>query len=169
MANLYELTQEQIRLYDRLSSEDAINKETGEVDESLAEALQLNQEELENKIIGTVLVYKQLDADAVMIKNEIEALQERYARINNNAKYVKERLENSLLDLGMMKFDNPKFSISFRKTTKVEITDESLIPAEFMKTKTTVEPSKKDIADAIKKGQEVAGCYLEENHKIQIK
>lgn len=169
MANLYELTQEQIRLYDRLSSEDAINKETGEVDESLAEALSLNQEELENKIIGTALVYKQLNADSEMIKNEIEALQERYARINNNAKYVKERLENSLLDLGMMKFDNPKFSISFRKTTKVEITDESLIPAEFMKTKTTVEPSKKDIADAIKSGKEVAGCYLEENHKIQIK
>ena len=122
-----------------------------------------------NKIIGTVLVYKQLSADAEMIKNEMDALAERYARLNNNAKYVKERLENSLLNLGMMKFDNPKFSICFRKSTKVEITDESLIPAEFMKTKTTVEPSKKDIADAIKSGKEVAGCYLEENHKIQIK
>ena len=169
MANLYELTQEQLRLYERLSSEDAINKETGEIDESLANALAINQEELENKIIGTVLVFKQLSADAEMIKNEMDALSERYSRLNNNAKYVKERLENSLLNLGMMKFDNPKFSISFRKSTKVEITDESLIPAEFMKTKTTVEPSKKDIADAIKSGKEIAGCYLEENHKIQIK
>ena len=109
MANLYELTQEQLRLYEKLSSEDAINKETGEVDETLANDLAINQEELENKIIGTVLVYKQLSADAEMIKNEMDALAERYARLNNNAKYVKERLENSLLNLGMMKFDNPKF------------------------------------------------------------
>lgn len=169
MANLYELTQEQLRLYERLSSEDAINKETGEVDETLATELAINQEELENKIIGTVLVFKQLSADAEMIKNEIETLQERYARINNNAKYVKERLENSLLNLGIMKFDNPKFALSFRKTTKVEILDESLIPSEFMKVKTTTEPSKKEIADAIKSGKEVAGCRLEENQKIQIK
>ena len=41
--------------------------------------------------------------------------------------------------------------------------------SEFMKVKTTTEPSKKEIADAIKSGQEVAGCRLEENQKIQIK
>lgn len=169
MANLYELTQEQLRLYERLSSEDAINKETGEIDESLANALAVNQEELENKIIGTVLVYKQLNADAEMIKNEMDVLAERYARLNNNAKYVKERLEHSLLDIGLMKYDNPKFSVSFRKSTKVEILDESLIPTEYMREKVTIEPAKKDIGDALKSGKEIAGCRLEESQKIQIK
>ena len=169
MANLYQLTQEQLRLYDKLSSEDAINKETGEVDETLAEELMINQEELDNKIIGTTLVYKQLLVDAEMIDAEIDKLAERSARIKNNAKYIKSRLENSLLNLGIMKFDNPKFVIGFRKSVKVEIKDENLIPKEFMKTKISVEPSKKEIADALKNGQDVAGAYLMESQNIQIK
>ena len=169
MANLYELTMEQFKLYHKLSSEDAINKETGEVDEILAEALAINQEQLEQKIIATTLVYKQLMADAEMIDKEADTLAERSARIKNNAKYIKDRLENALLDLGILKFDNPKFAISFRKSKKVEISDESLIPPEYMKTETTVKPSKKDIADALKNDKEVAGCMLVEYQNIQIK
>lgn len=169
MANLYELTQEQLELYNKLSLEDAINKETGEIDETLATALAINQEQLEEKIIATTLVYKQLIADAEMIDNELDRLAERSSRIKNNAKYVKERLENALLDLGIMKFDNPKFAISFRKSKKVEISDESVIPPEYLKIETTVKPLKKDIADALKNDKDVAGCMLVEYQNIQIK
>ena len=72
MATLYDLTQEQMYLYNLLASGEAIDSETGEVDPVVDERLQLNTEDLDNKIKGTAIIFKQLMADAKMLKDEKE-------------------------------------------------------------------------------------------------
>ena len=57
---LYELTQEQLYLYNLLMTGEAVDPETGEIDPVVAEQLELTGEELENKIKGVAIIYKQL-------------------------------------------------------------------------------------------------------------
>lgn len=165
---LYELTQEQLSLYQLLLSSDMLNTETGEIDPELAEKIELNGLNLEEKIKSTGIVYKQLIADAKSLKEEEENLNKRRKRYEKNAEIIKKRLQNSMLTLGRDKFNDPKVSISFRASTRVEISDEKLIPKEYMTESITYSPAKALISTAIKRGEEVPGAKLLEIQNIQI-
>lgn len=169
MATLYELTQDQLFLYNLLLTGDAINMETGEIDPVVAEQLKLTGEELENKIKGVGIVYKQLVADAKMLKEEEENLGARRKRAERNAETLKSRLEDCMLAIGKEEYKDTKVSISFRKSTRVEIRNENILPKEYMVEKTTYTPSKTMIMEALKNGVEVEGAELVEAKNIQIK
>lgn len=166
---LYELTQEQLYLYDLLANGDGVNMETGEIDPVVAEQLELTGKELDNKIKGVGIVYKQLVADAKMLKEEEENLVARRKRAERNAELLKNRLESTLITLGKDEFKDTKVSISFRKSTRVEIVDENKLPKEFIVEKTTYTPSKTMIMEAFKSGANVEGAMLVEAKNIQIK
>ena len=65
-------------------------------------------------------------------------------------------------------FESPKVSIKWRKSTSAEITDESLIPDDYL----VPQPPKVDkrgiLAD-LRAGLDVPGAVLSENQNIQIK
>lgn len=168
MANLYELTQEQLYLYDLLQN-DGINQETGEIDPVIAEQVQLTEKELDKKIMGVGIVYKQLLADSKMLKEEEEMLATRRKRAERNAEFLKNRLEKSMLLLNKMEFKDTKISITFRKSSQVEIIDESKLAKDYIVEKITYTPSKTAIKEAIKNGIEVDGAKLVETQNIQIK
>lgn len=169
MASLYELTQEQLHLYNMLISGDAIDIETGEIDPVVAELLEFNSKDLDKKIVSTGLIYKQLMADVEVMKKEEENLEIRRKRRERNAELVKLRLQNAMIMLGRDKFYDPKLEISFRGSAKVEIDNESIIPREFFAEKTTYTPIKSSICAAIRDGVDVPGARLVEVKNIQIK
>ena len=104
---LYELTQEQLYLYNLLMTGEAVDPETGEIDPVVAEQLQLTGEELENKIKGVAIVYKQLSADAKMLKEEEDNLVARRKRAERNAETLKRRLEEAMLLIGKTQYKDP--------------------------------------------------------------
>lgn len=165
MATLYELTEEQMRLYDLLSQ--SIDEETGEVDDSIIEALDLNKLQIEEKGKQYAIVYKQLLADAKMYKEEEERIVERRRAIEKNAERLKKTLETAFLTFGIEKMEDPKVSISFRKSKKVVINNEADLRAEFLKV--TYTPDKTAIKSAIENGIDVQGAELVESKNIQIK
>ena len=55
------------------------------------------------------------------------------------------------------------------KSDSVEVSDLKLLPAEWLRVKTTYEADKTAIKAAIKAGQEVEGCKLVEKLNAQIK
>ena len=61
------------------------------------------------------------------------------------------------------------FTVSYRPSTAVEVLDESLIPKEFIKIKTTTAPDKAAIKKILDNGGTVEGCKLLKNKNIQIK
>ena len=67
------------------------------------------------------------------------------------------------------KFETAKTSLSFRKSSVVQINDELLVPEEFMKVKTEKKPDKNAIANRIKGGEYVPGCELAVKNNLQIK
>lgn len=166
---LYELTKEQQYLYDLLANGEAIDMETGEIDPVVEEQLKINNEQIDEKIKAWGIVYKQLQADAKMLKDEEEAISIRRKRAERHAELVKNRLENQMILLGRMQFKDTKVDISFRKAKKVEITNEELLPEEYVSVKTTTAPAKALIMTALKEGKEVQGATLVETQNIQIK
>lgn len=166
---LYELTQEQQYLYDLLANGEAIDMETGEIDPVVEEQLKINNEQIDEKIKAWGIVCKQLQADAKMLKDEEEAISIRRKRAERHAELVKNRLENQMILLGKLQFKDTKVDISFRKSKKVEITNEELLPEEYLSVKTTITPAKTLIMSALKEGKEVQGATLVETQNIQIK
>ena len=155
MASLYEINQELYSLVDW---------ETGEVaDQERFEELQL---EKDKKIEGIACWIKNLRSDVKELKEEEGNLNARRKSKEN----LIERLESLLAnELDGAQFETAKAKITWRKSTAVNITDETLIPAEFKVEKVTVSVDKKALGDALKFGEVIDGAELVQNNNIQIK
>ena len=141
-----------------------IDEETGEV--FLPEDLDLLNIERDEKIEGIALYIKNLKAEADAIHAEIERLKDREESKKKKADRLAQYLASVLCG---KKFETAKTSLSFRKSSVVQISNELLVPEEFMKIKTEKKPDKTAIANWIKSGNFIPGCELIEKQNLQIK
>ena len=141
-----------------------IDEETGEV--FLTEDLDLLNIERDKKIEGIALYVKNLKAEAEAIHAEIDRLKSRAESKKKKAERLTQYLSFVLCG---QKFETAKTSLSFRKSSVVQINNELLVPEEFMKVKTEKKPDKTAIANRIKCGEIVPGCELVEKNNLQIK
>lgn len=138
--------------------------ETGEIiDDSSLQALQIAWDE---KIENICLYIKELRAEETALKNEEDALKARREGKKKRAESLSRYLQNMLAG---QKFNSPKTEVSYRKTQAVTIDDADAIPHDFMRFKTTSEPNKTAIKEAIKAGGVVPGAHLEERQSMTIK
>lgn len=163
MNSLYEISKDYLTVLDNLE----IDEETGEIINS--DTLDAVSEELEAKAESVACYIKDLKAYAEAVKAEGEALAKRRKAAENKAESLKRYLASCLDMAGKEKLETSKCRIGFRKTSIVNILDETKIPAVYMVEKVTYTPSKVDISEAIKEGIEVPGACLEEKRSIQIK
>ena len=156
---LYEIN-EQIRNAIELG----YDPETGEIlDASALEQLQMDRDE---KIENICLYIKDLAAEATAIKAEESALADRRKASERKSESLKRYLQ-AMLD--GQKWKSSKAVVSYRKTQSVIVDNLDEIPNDFMRIKTTSEPDKVAIKDALKAGTEVAGCHLEEGQSMSVK
>lgn len=155
MASLYEIEQAILA---------CVDCETGEI---------IDQEQLDNltmerslKIESVALWVKNLESDAVAYKTEKEAFAAREKQATEKAKRLKEWLAQVC---DGEKFSTTKCSVSFRASVSVEIAEGANIPSEYLRTKTTTEPDKVAIKDALKAGAEIDGCQLTTKMNTSIK
>lgn len=141
------------------------DEETGEVSQEAVDALDALKAERELKIDNIGCYIKNIKAEAKAIKEEEDALKKRRVALEHKA----ERLTNFLsMHVGTdEKFTSNRVVVSFRKSMKVDITNESIIPKKWLRIKT--EPDKVAIKHALDEGIKVKGCQLIENYSIQIK
>ena len=138
--------------------------ETGEIlDETALEQLQMDRDE---KIENICLYIKDLYAEADAIYNERRALEEREKASEKKADSLSRYLQ---VMLNGQKFKTAKCAVSYRKTQAVQITDENLLPKEYLRFKTTSAPDKTAIKDAIKAGVSVPGAHIEDMQSMIIK
>ena len=152
------------RISDILEAGMHIDEETGEV--FLPEDLDLLNIERDEKIEGIALYVKNLKAEAEAIHTEIDRLKGRAESKKKKAERLAQYLSSVLCG---QKFETAKTSLSFRKSSVVQINNELLVPEEFMKVKTEKKPDKTAIANRIKCGEFVPGCELVEKNNLQIK
>ena len=149
-----------------------VDEETGEVIDT-AEEVNAKLEELEfdrtSKIENIALYIKNLEAQAISIKNEENVLAERRKAKEKRIEHLKSYLTSSMVAAGEDGIETSKVCISFRKSEPV-IVDEEKLDKAFIKETVKVErkPDKVAIKKAIKSGVVVEGAYIEVKQNIQI-
>lgn len=154
MASLYEIDFEIMN---------CIDFETGELVD--VEKLTELQMEREHKIESVALWVKNLRAEAAAYKAEKDAFAKREKRTKNKVESLEKWLTNAL---NGEKLTTNRVAVSFRKSKRVEVLDDSKIPENYMTETVTIAPDKKGIREAIEYGLKVPGCELVERNNIQI-
>ena len=140
------------------------DEETGEVlNEKKLDALNLEREQ---KIEGVALAIKELTADIAAYKFERDSFNEKIKRAEKQVEGYKIWLQKATEG---QKFHSSKVDVSFRSSEVVDISDESLVPTEYLKWKNTSSPDKNAIKQALKAGIEVEGCSLINRQNVQVK
>lgn len=151
--NLYEIEQ---------SILDCIDLETGEIID--AEKLENMQMAKEQKVRNIACYIKNLQADAKAYEEEEKTFYARKKAAQNKAENLKKYLAGFL---NGEKVKGKEYAISWRKSSAVEIMDESKIPAEYH----IPQPDKIDKAglkNALKSGS-IDGAKLVEHNNMIVK
>ena len=138
--------------------------ETGEIVD--IDSYENLQGERDKKIEGIACIIKNRQALIDALKTEKKRMDERIATLENQNDNTKAFLD-SVLD--GHRFETEKAVCSYRKSTRVDITDMSKIPDEYMNVKTEYAPMKTAIKQALKDNKKVPGCALIETNNLSIK
>ena len=163
MANLFE-----IRGDIEWIMNNAIDPETGEIAEEYIEQLETLELERSEKIENIGCYIKNLASDAEALKAEAKVMTERAKRAERLADSLKRYLTAAL---DGEKFNSTRCAISWRRSVSVEIDEAEIpeLPEQYIRTKTTIEPDKTAIKDALKAGEIIEGCRLVERNNISVK
>lgn len=141
-----------------------IDEETGEL---------LNADELdalkmarEQKVENIALYYKNLVAEAEMVKAEKNNMADRQKRLENKAESLKNYLAYALQG---EKFSTPKVAVSYRKSKSVEIDDGAELPKAYVKVEEVRKPDKKMLKEALEGGEKIDGVRLVEKQNLSVK
>lgn len=158
---LYEIAQEMATL---------IDPETGEIrDFEAFEELQMAREE---KIDNTAKWIIDLEAEAKMVKERADELTERARATKKKAERLREFLQEYLQG---EKRKTADYTIGYRRTEAVEITDENRAVAWLMEhrddalTYQAPKISKTAVKEILKAGEEVPGAELVERQSMSIR
>lgn len=147
---------------------DAVDPETGEINDEYMKRLDELEMQRDQKVENIACFIKNLRADAAALKAEKDALQKRQkaaeAKVESLTRYLSSYLAGA-------KFSSPKTSVTWRKTTRVEM-DPGVnilsIPNDYLKFKDP-ELDKTKAAAALKAGEIIEGLHLEESQSMTIK
>lgn len=125
--------------------------------------------EFRDKAEAVACFIKSLDAEAKALKEEADNLYDRASAKKNRSEKLKEYLSFCMTSADVSKVETSKVNLFFRTSTKVVVDDESVIPEEYIVTKTTQSVSKSAIKEDIMSGKDVAGAHMETSMNLQIK
>jgi len=158
---LYEITQDQLAIYEEVESLD------GELTEEMQEALRINEGQLQSKGIAYLEVIKQRKSYIARIDDELKRLQ----ALKKASNRLVDNLEFNLLEAQKTfgDFEVGLTTITTRKSESIEVEDVNSLPKEFKVIKVVETADKKLLKEAIKSGREIEGVSLVENQNIRFK
>lgn len=157
--NLYQIKNEYLTLASQL--------EQGELTPEIEQQLQINEEQLKEKAINYGYVIRSFEYDNDVIDAEIKRLKQLKEQKENAIDKLKNAVSDAMQLYGIEKIDSPTLKISFRKSESIEVSDN--LDKKYFIEKTTLQPDKNAIKQAIKDGQQIQGAVLVINYNIQIK
>ena len=165
MSTLYELTEDYMTLLE-YAEDPEIDEET------LKDTMEAVEGEIEVKAENYAKVIKQLEADTVSLKAEIDRLSARKKTLDNSITRIKKSLEEAMIATGKTKFKTELFSFGIQKNpASLKLADDidfESIPMEFV---IFPEPTidKKAVTASIKAGAEYDWAHLEQSEGLRIR
>lgn len=150
--------------------EEAINVETGEINETALMKLDEIKENVEQKGIAVASCIKNLMAEQEAVKAARSAMAEREKRLEREVDWLKEYLRSNMERCAINEISCPLFVIKMRKNpASVDIKDESLVPREYIKEKTVTSIDKLKIHRDIVAGSQIPGVELINRNSVVIR
>ena len=139
--------------------------------EAIHDTLEAMEGDIKTKAASLADWSLDMDGDIEKIDAAIERLTAKKKTIANRKASLIEYLRNNMEASGISKISCDLFTVTLvAGRDSVAISDESVIPDEFVNVKTVISPDKTAIAKALKDGQEVAGASLQRGQSsIRIK
>lgn len=167
MKNIYQIDSQ---IYDLLTlPESEIVDEDGVVIRDVWKELEELQGERTDKLINSMRIAQEMDETAKALDEEIARLTVRQKYFEARAKKIREHVAISMSNANEKRVENSTARITLTRSKEVKIIDETELPLQFLRTKTTVKADKKAIGEKLKAGEEVPGARLVENLNVRMK
>ena len=157
MASLYQLNNAYAQLQQMIE----------EGQEGLEDTLASITGAVEEKLEAYAMVIKNIESDVEGIKSEEKRLSERRKVMENGINRMKQAIADTLQNSDQDKVKTEKFTFSFRKSMKVEVSNVDSLPQQFIKVERTI--SRSELAKALKVGEQIKGAQLVENQSLSIR
>ena len=157
MASLYQLNNAYAQLQQMIE----------EGQEGLEDTLASITGAVEEKLEAYAMVIKNIESDVEGIKSEEKRLSERRKVMENGINRMKQAIADTLQNSDQDKVKTEKFTFSFRKSMKVEVSNVDSLPQQFIKVERTI--SRSELAKALKAGEHIEGAQLVENQSLSIR
>lgn len=159
--SLYNITEDQ-RLINAMLEETG-----GELTPEIEEAMLITEENFISKAEAYGATISEYDAQAEACAQEIKRLQAFKKTCENVSKRMKERISDAMMTFDKDKVTAGTFRFSFRKSMAVVVENEELIPEEYFRTERTI--CRKELMDALKAGEVIAGAMIETRQTLQMR
>ena len=161
MTTLYKLNEQYQEIFYKLLLEEENN-------EDLIEELALIEIEIEEKAENTAIVLKDLEAQITKFKEEEKRLSDRRKTLENNVKFLKLNLEDSMKLQDKKKFKTEHFSFNIQKNApSVMITDEEKALKNYKRVTETIDKAK--LKDDLKNGVVLDFAELVQTESLRIR
>jgi len=162
-----------MRLYDIANNYQRLMQSIIDSDELLPE--QINEIEsvddsLEQKAEAIGIIIKTMEANQKAINERIQSMEERSSKFTNKIEALKEYLKSNLEKCGKKEIFSPWFDIKIKMNpVSVVITDDQLIPMEFINIQEIKKIDKLAIKAAMSHGIDIPGASLCQMSRVEIK
>lgn len=137
-------------------------------EEELKNVLDIIQDDINKKLGNIGLLYKNLLAEADVIKQEEKRLADKRKALENRANSLKQYAQEYMLEHDTKKIKEPLITLRIQKNApSLDVSEEADIPDEYyieQEPKLDRETLLKDIKD----GKKVKGCSLKQTESIRI-
>lgn len=156
--NLYELSQNYLAV-----------QEMDLEPETLKDTLSSIEDTAVDKIEQLVRLYRNNEGDINSIKLEEERLKKRRQSLENNNKFVKQYIEDTMRLMDKTRLKAGFFNLAIQNNPpSVEVFDEALIPKQFL-IEQPVKIDRAGIKELLKAGEEVPGAELKHSSSLRIR
>ena len=161
---LYELTNKRQELLDLIA---AMDSEDLELSDAVGDTLEALDEAIQDKAEAVASFIFSLQADSAALKQEEQRLAERRRLNDAKVERMKTYLADMLEDADIDRIKGLKYTIGFRKSEKVAVTNVDALPERFLRVKR--EPNLTALKEALKAGQAFDGVSLTTNKNLSIR
>lgn len=161
MTTLYKLNEQYQDIFYKLLLDE-------ENSEELIEELAKIEIAIEEKAENTAIVLKDLEAQITKFKEEEKRLSDRRKALENNVKFLKSNLEDSMKLQDKTKFKTEHFSFNIQKNApSVKITDEEKALKHYKRVTESIDKAK--LKDDLKNGVELDYAELVQTESLRIR
>lgn len=158
---LYEIDSAIQAVYDQIEQNDGV------IPDELESRLDGLQMERTTKISNILKLLRNIDSDITALDVEIASLQKKQKALENRKQSVRNYLAYAVGEGN--KFKDAIATVYWKESESVLCPDVSDLPVKYVRQKTTQEPDKEAIKDALNAGKMIQGCSIMHKSTIVVR